>query len=147
MSDKKKILSVVIVVIIAALLLTVYTVFREKPENPNSGPSADGALTELGKDIVIEVVDSKGESTLYELTTHSDYLRGAMDEAKELGFTYGETQNGFGPMVTEVNGESAVYETDGAYWSFYVNDEYCNYGISDQPVNDSDRFSIVYTKA
>ena len=50
-------------------------------------------------------------------------------------------------MVTEVNGETAIYEENGAYWAFFVNGEYCNYGISDQPVNDGDAFRIVYTKA
>ena len=30
---------------------------------------------------------------------------------------------------------------------FYVNDEYCNYGVSEQPVEDGDKFSIVYTLA
>ena len=63
------------------------------------------------------------------------------------GFEYAETQNGFGPMVTSVNGEKAVYEEDGAYWGFYINGNYCNYGISDQPVNDKDKFTIAYTKA
>ena len=46
-----------------------------------------------------------------------------------------------------VNGESAVYDTDGAYWGFFVNDEYCNYGVSEQPVEDGDAFKIEYTKA
>ena len=55
--------------------------------------------------------------------------------------------SGLGCMVTEVNGETAIYEENGAYWGFFVNGEYCNYGISDQPVNDGDAFSIVYTKA
>jgi hypothetical protein len=36
---------------------------------------------------------------------------------------------------------------DGAYWSFNVNGEYCNYGVSEQPVEDGDAFEIVYTKA
>ena len=31
------------------------------------------------------------------------------------------------------------------YWSFYVNDEYCNYGIDSQPVHDGDKFRIEYT--
>ncbi|MEE0967314.1 MAG: DUF4430 domain-containing protein, partial [Bacilli bacterium] len=44
-----------------------------------------------------------------------------------------------------VNGVTADYNTDGAYWGFYVNEEYCNYGIDQQPVNDQDAFQIVYT--
>lgn len=48
-------------------------------------------------------------------------------------------------MVDTVNGEKAVYEDDGAYWAFTVNGEYCNYGVSEQPVADGDKFEIIYT--
>ena len=48
-------------------------------------------------------------------------------------------------MINTVNGETADFNTDGAYWSFYVNGEYCNYGISEQPVEDGDAFQIIYT--
>ena len=44
-----------------------------------------------------------------------------------------------------VNGVKADYTADGAYWAFFVNGEYCNYGIEEQPVLDGDVFSIVYT--
>ena len=46
-----------------------------------------------------------------------------------------------------VNGLRADYDEDGAYWSFYVNDEYCNYSIDEQPVNDGDSFAIKYELA
>ena len=73
------------------------------------------------------------------------HLAQAMDEAEGLEYT---AEDGpYGLSVSTINGESAVYETDGAYWGFYVNGDYCNYGISEQPVNDGDAFRIVYTKA
>ena len=68
-----------------------------------------------------------------------------MDDAD--GLTYEGEDSTYGFTVSVVNGESAVYDVNGAYWSFYVNDEYCNYGIDSQPVNDGDVFSIVYTPA
>ena len=73
------------------------------------------------------------------------HLAQAMDEADGLEY---EAEDGpYGLSVLSVNGESAIYETDGAYWSFYVNGDYCNYGISEQPVMDGDTFQIIYTKA
>ena len=71
----------------------------------------------------------------------------AMEEAKDQGLTFESEDGDYGLMVTTVNGERAIYAEDGAYWSFYVNEEYCNYGISEQPVEDGDAFKIVYTKA
>ena len=50
-------------------------------------------------------------------------------------------------MVEVVNGESAIYATDNAYWAFYVNGDYCQYGVDSQPVNDQDAFSIRYEAA
>ncbi|MBR6381239.1 MAG: DUF4430 domain-containing protein, partial [Lachnospiraceae bacterium] len=44
-------------------------------------------------------------------------------------------------------GEQAIYAVDNAYWAFYVNDEYCQYGIDSQPVADGDAFKIVYESA
>lgn len=129
---KKKILGVIAIIVVIAALLGVYFAFREQP--------AQGLKT-----VSVEVVLSDGESEIYETSTDAEYLRQVLDKID--GITYGETVNGFGPMVTEVNGERAVYEENGAYWGFYVNGEYCNYGISDQPVNDGDEFRIEYTKA
>lgn len=130
--SKKQIISILCVVAAIAVLLTVYFCFSEK-------------AVQGQKNITLEVINSKGETVTYTLSTDALYLRQAMDQAQ--GLEYSETENGFGPMVTSVNGERAVYDQDGAYWGFYVNGEYCNYGISDQPVNDNDKFTIAYTKA
>ena len=50
-------------------------------------------------------------------------------------------------MVDTVNGILADYNTNGAYWAFYLGDEYCNYGIDQQPVQDGESYRIVYTVA
>ena len=95
------------------------------------------------KEIVIEVVDNNQETTTYELKTDAEYLEQAMNEAE--GLTFSGTEGTYGLMIDTVNGVVADYNVDGAYWSFYVNGEYCNYGISEQPVEDGDAFQIVYT--
>ena len=93
------------------------------------------------KEITIEVITKDGSSTVYEVRTDAEYLRGAMDEAE--GLTY-ELVDG---MVMVVNGERADYVQDSAYWGFFVNDGYCNYGIDTQPIEDGDAFRIEYTPA
>ena len=79
------------------------------------------------------------------MKTDAEYLRQAMEEADGLTFSGAESE--YGMMVDTVNGERADYSLDGAYWSFYVNGEYCNYGIDTQPVLDGDAFAITYTLA
>lgn len=104
-----------------------------------------GAKPQAGsKDITIEVINSADESVLYELQTDAEYLRQAMEEAEGLEFS--GTESEYGLMVDTVNGEKADYNENGAYWSFYVNGEYCNYGIDTQPVIDGDAFVIEYAQ-
>ena len=127
---KKKIFTLVAIIVLVGALLGVYSVFREK--------AVAGS-----KEITIEVVDSKGESKVYELKTDAEYLEQAMEEAEGLTFAYDEGP--YGASVHTVNDEKADYNTDGAYWGFNVNGAYCNYGISEQPVEDGDAFQIIYT--
>lgn len=129
-SSKKTVIGVIILVALIAALGIVYAVFREKP-------------TEGTKNITIEVVNKEQETSSYEVQTSAEYLRGAMEEAE--GLTFSGTDSEFGLTVDTVNGETADYNTDGAYWAFYVNGEYCNYGVDSQPIADGDVFTIAYT--
>ena len=137
MSEKKKISNVVKIVIglivLAALIVGGIFIY-----------SKFGPQTQAGeKHITIEVIDKEGKSTVYELHTDAKVLQEAMDEAD--GLTYTSYEGPYGPTVDAVNGITADFNVDGAYWGFYVNDEYCNYGISEQPVADGDEFQIIYT--
>lgn len=130
--NKKKMAGIVLLIALVAVLGLVYNAFKEKPV---AGSKA----------VTIEVVAEDGSSTTYELQTDAEYLQQAMDEAEGLEYVYEEGE--YGPMVEEVNGEIASYDENGAYWGFFVNGEYCNYGIADQPIEDGDAFQIVYTLA
>ncbi|MBR6326599.1 MAG: DUF4430 domain-containing protein [Lachnospiraceae bacterium] len=131
-SKKGLVIGLVCLVVLIGLACVLYACLREKP--------GKGA-----KSITIEVVNSEGNSTVYKVDTDAEYLRQAMDEAD--GLTYSGTDSEYGMMVEVVNGESAVYATDNAYWAFYVNGDYCQYGVDSQPVNDQDAFSIRYEAA
>ncbi len=130
--NKKLIGGLVALVAIIAVFVVLFLAFREKP-------------VEGSKAIVIEVVNKNQETTTYVLKTDAEYLRQAMEEAD--GLTFLGEEGPYGMSISTVNGERADYTLDGAYWSFYVNDEYCNYGIDTQPVLDGDTFAIIYTLA
>ncbi len=129
-SNKKVIIGIIALVAVIAALAAVYFVFRAKP-------------VEGSKAITIEVVNKEKETKSYDVKTDAEFLRQAMEETKDL--TFSGTESEFGMMVETVNGETADYNVDGAYWAFYVNGEYCNYGIDTQPVVDGDKFTIEYT--
>ena len=128
----KKILSVVLLVVLVAAMAFAYVTFSEK-------------AVEGEKNITIEVMTVDGTASVYEVDTDAQYLIGAMEEADGLTF---EGEDGvYGLSISTINGVRADYTLDGAYWAFFVNDEYCNYGVSQQPIEDGDAFSIVYTLA
>ena len=128
--NKKLIIGLIALVVVIGAFAIIYNVFRAKP-------------TEGSKSITINVVNSREETTSYSVKTDAEYLRQAMEEAE--GLTFSGTESEYGMLVETVNGDLADYNADGAYWSFYVNGEYCNYGIDTQPVEDGDAFGIVYT--
>lgn len=126
----KKIAGIVILVVLIAAMALTFITFREK--------SVQGE-----KNITIEVVMSDETSTVYEVDTDAEYLLGAMEDAD--GLTFQGEEGPYGMSISTINGVRADYTLDGAYWGFYVNGDYCNYGVSQQPVEDGDSFRIVYT--
>jgi hypothetical protein len=132
--SKKKVLGIVLgVVLFVGILAGLWGVYQKFGAKGQEG----------SKRVVIEVVNGEGEESVYTVQTDSFYLIGAMEEADGLTFEGDESE--YGLMIHTVNGERAVYE-EGAYWSFYIGDEYCNYGADSQPIEDGDAFRIVYTK-
>ena len=128
----KKILAVTLVAVLVAALAFVYVAYSEK-------------TVEGMKHVTIEVIMADETATVYEVDTDGEYLIDAMNDAEGLSF---EGEDGiYGLSVSIVNDVRADYTLDGAYWAFYVGGEYCNYGVSEQPIEDGDSFSIVYTVA
>lgn len=132
-TSKKKI---IIPAVILAVCLVAFGIFYIL-----NRPAASAGT----KAFEVTVIDNNGGETNYKGTTDEEYLRGALEELD--GFTMSGTESEYGLMVETVNGISAIYDKDGAYWSFEVNGEYCNYGVDSQPVNDGDKFEIIYTPA
>lgn len=128
---KKKIIGFGVAVVLIVALLLVYNTFREKP-------------VEGSKSITIEVINKAQESTMYEVQTDAEFFQQAMDEAE--GLEYVGKDSSYGIMMEEVNGDVADYEADGSWWRVTVNGADCNYGVSEQPVEDGDAFQIIYTK-
>lgn len=131
-NGKKIVIAVAVLAAAAVILGVIYANFKPKP--------ATGA-----KELTIEVVDDAGRSTVYTVQTDADYLRQALEETE--GLTVEGTESEYGLMVETVNGVTADYETDGAYWAFFVDGSYCEYGIDTQPVSDGQAYQIVYTAA
>lgn len=136
MKKKTKIIAALVAVLaVVAVFGLIYRFF---------GPRAQQGT----KSYTVEVVGSDGSSKTYQGRTDAEYLSGLMDELQAEGdFSYEGTSSDYGLFITAINGETADYDKDGAYWSIYVNGEYGQYGADQQPVADGDAFRFVYESA
>ena len=91
--------------------------------------------------IFFTVVDKDGNESSYEIHTDKETVGDALLEHELIAGDESE----YGLYVKQVTGITADYNTDGTYWAFYVNGEYCNYGIDSQPVSDGETYTIAYT--
>ncbi len=99
--------------------------------------------SEGSKTVIIQIIDDQQTLTSYEAHTDAEYLRQAMESCK--GLTFIGSEGPYGLMLHTINGVTADYDKNQAWWSIYVNDELGNYGIDQQPVADGDTFRLEYT--
>ena len=124
----KLIIAAVAVLVLAAVVAGVWAATRP-------------AASQGTKTITVEVVHKDESSKTFTYHTDAEYL-GEVLQAE--GLVKGDPGD-YGLYITEVDGEAAVYETDGAYWAFYQGGEYANQSVDQTPINDGDAFSLVYT--
>ena len=129
MKNKKIVIALVALVAVVGLMLGVWTANR--PET-----------SEGTKAYTVTVVHADGSQKVFEYTTDAEYLDDAL---MEEGLIAGE-EGPYGLTLITVDGEDAVWETDNAYWSLYIGQEYATTGLSDTPVNDGDVFKLEYTR-
>ena len=94
------------------------------------------------KTFTVTVVHSDGTSRFFEYQTQEEYL-GAVLAAE--GLIQGN-DGPYGLEIIEVDGETAVYESNMAYWALYENGEYALQGIDTTPVIDGGAYKLEYTR-
>lgn len=126
--NKKLIAAVVAVVVVIALFLGIFVATRP-------------ATSAGSKTITVEVIHSDESSKTFTCSSDAEYL-GEVLAAES--FVVSE-DGPYGMYIVEVDGERAVYEENGAYWSLYIGEEYAMTGADETPINDGDLFKLVYT--
>ncbi len=132
---KKSILLVCLLLAAAAVLALVFHFASAKNVQKGS------------KECSLTVTDDTGTSKRYECSTDAEYLRQLMDELsadQTQEFSYEGSEGQYGLFINTVNGLTADYDKDHAYWAIYVDGEYAQNGADTQPVNDGDKFELKY---
>ena len=124
---KKLLAAIAVLVILIAIFCTVYRQFLRQPQSGE-------------KSITITIIDDTGAEGTYELDTVAGYLLEALETVADIDGEEGP----YGYTLYTVNGLTADFNAGNAYWAIYVNGEYGQLGISQQPVADGDAFTIAY---
>ena len=111
------------------------------PAETTAPPAETQPVTEVGEgaaNFELTIVDKDGVTHLYRVHTNV----GMMGEAlTEVGLIDGE-QGPYGMYIKSVLGQVLDYETDGMYWSFYVNGEYAQTGVDQTPVEHDGKYML-----
>jgi hypothetical protein len=127
MQNKKLVISAIALVLVVALFAGIY--FATRP-----------AAQQGAKTITVIVVHKDKTEKTFTYHTDEEYLdKVLLAEGLIEGY---ESQ--YGLVVEKVDGEAAVWETDSAYWSLYIGEEYATTGVSETFVYDGSTFKLVY---
>lgn len=100
--------------------------------------------TEIGEGNTTVNVEVKVNDESITFTVHTDKTT-LGDALLEHNIIAGEDGD-YGLYVKEVNGISADYDTDKAYWAFYKDGEYMNTGVDSTTISDGEHYELVYTQ-
>ena len=114
-------------VLIAALALMAVGCSKteEAPEAPASEAVTATPIGEGATTFDLTVTKADGSKTAYAVSTDETTVGAALLALELIAGDEGE----YGLYVKTVDGETHVYEDDGKYWAFYINDEYATTGV------------------
>ena len=120
----------------------VETTGTATPETTGETSASQTDETVALKRITVTVVHADGSSKVFEYETEEEFL-GPLLVAE--GLIQGE-DGPYGLNIIQVDGETAIYESDGAYWALYEGDEYALQGVDTTPVVDEGTYKLEYTR-
>ena len=126
--NKKMIAIVVVLALVVAALAVAYFVTR---------PSG----TEGMKSFTVEIVHKDGSTKTVELKSDAEFLGDVLDEKGLIEYEEGA----YGKYILKADGEKAVFEEDGAYWGFFIGEEYAQFGVDQTPIEEGKLYRLVYT--
>ncbi len=139
-------LSAVILVLIAAMALCM-TACNETKSGASSTPTLTDTDTvkELGEgstEFSLTVTDGNGKAQKFTVKTDETTVGAAL---LKLGVIEGD-DGPYGLYIKKVNGITADYDTDGTYWSFYVDGVYATKSADQTEITAGGEYSFKVEK-
>lgn len=131
---KNKILISIIIVLIAVGIVCGIVVYT----NSTDSEKVSGTM----KEISIMIYDKDNEEIFKkELHTEAQYLSDVLEKTENLDIQMQDTE--YGKYITSIQG---ISEGDDYYWSYYINDEYAEVGVSNCEIKDGYIYSFKIEK-
>ncbi|MCL1845399.1 MAG: DUF4430 domain-containing protein [Defluviitaleaceae bacterium] len=111
------------------------------PPDVTDFPSTDLIEVGTGETIFTLVVDH-GEISTFRVSTDEETVGDALFALNLIDGEYGA----FGLFVTTVNGITADFDEDGAWWAFWVDGEMSMTGVSETPAENGANYAFVLTR-
>ena len=128
MKNKKMMILSLVLVILIAVMAGISVVAKQAPE--------EGA-----KHIRIVIVHKDGTEKNLEIATDAQYLADVL-LAQELVTGYASAEYGY--TIESVDGETADWSVDGAYWALYEGDEYATASAAGIVLQDGGVYKLIY---
>ena len=128
MKNKKTLFAAVALVLVVALMAGLYLLTR--PET-----------VEGSKQVTVVIVHKDGSEKILEFRTDHEYLADLLLE-KELVTGYESQEYGF--TIESVDGVTADWAADSAYWALYEGEAYANTSAAGIVLTDGGVYKLVY---
>ncbi|MGN0292311.1 MAG: DUF4430 domain-containing protein [Lachnospiraceae bacterium] len=120
---------------------------EDTSDSKEEGLWADASYTEdteLGEGNTTVKVEVSAEDKSITFTVHTDET--VLGDALLAHSLIAGEESEYGLYVKDVNGMTADYDTDKAYWAFYKDGEYMNTGVDGTTIADGEHYELVYTQ-
>ena len=154
-TQQQRLLSLLLCIVLIAAMALLATGCSDKKETPKTPATTTqteatkGILEEVPTQVTekgegktafnFEVTDLDGKTTKFLVKTDKTIVGEAL---LEVGLIAGE-EGPYGLMVSSVNGISADYNKDKAYWAFYANGEYATKGVDQTEIDPTATYAFV----
>ena len=128
MKNKKKLFAVLALVVVIGIMAAVY--LGTRPE-----------AVEGSKAVTIRIIHKDGSEKVLEYRTDLENLAELLLE-KELATGYTSEEYGF--TIESVDGVTADWNVDSAYWALYEGEEYATTSASGIVLTDGGVYKLVY---
>ena len=141
----KKLLAMLLVLTMVFSLVACGT--TEPPETTDTAPTTEESTTAAtdpepaGISFQVIVADEDGTETTFTYTSDAATVGEAL---LAEGLITGD-QTEYGLYITSVNGITADWDTENAYWAFYINGEYAQTGVDATGITEGAVYSLVKT--